>query len=58
VDQRADVDKPNTVNDGNEFEKPKGEPTPVHRFVLPRLDCVLAFRAYVAIIVILAKSVA
>jgi hypothetical protein len=25
--------KPKTVNEGNEFGKPNGEPTPVHRFV-------------------------
>jgi len=24
---------PNIVNEGNDVEKPKGEPTPVHRFV-------------------------
>ena len=30
---RVNVDKPQIVNEGNEFEEPKRQPTPVHRFV-------------------------
>jgi hypothetical protein len=30
------VAKPETVNEGNTFEKPNAEPTPVHRLVRPR----------------------
>ncbi len=28
------VEKPKTVNEGNEFEKQENEPTPVQRFVM------------------------
>ena len=28
------VEKPETVNEGYEFEKPKNEPAPVERFVI------------------------
>ena len=31
---QVNVEKPNNVNDGNEFEKPKREPAPVQRLVM------------------------
>ena len=34
---RVIVEKPNTLIEENEFEQPKGEPAPVHRFVRLRL---------------------
>ena len=40
----SNVEQPKTVNERIDVGKPKGEPTPVHRFVSPHVSCDIVTR--------------